>query len=408
VLVSSAAHAADWPYVTGTEEGAPDVPIRPFGFLQLVGESNVLGDKVSGLTSPKLAKYNGQNASFNTMSDSSATWGGAIRRARAGVRGSAPGTDQRITYFATLELGRGVGLTRTSPATLADAAVTFSYIPGARLRVGQYKLPTMDETVEANPLASEFVNYTNVATQLVLENRVANGALSGNASGFRDTGAELFESFALSKNVELSYRAGVTNGRMFTVDDSNAKDFMGRLTAAWVFSGKRSDPHRQEASLFFWGMRGERKVDGGGTAQRNRSGMGVSLEKAPFRFRSEAVWASGMLTLTQNPPFAGEPAVVVPSARALGGYVFGHVDLGKYVTVKLRYDELRRQIGDDAAFRVFRTITPGVEVHPTPKVRFFVDYEKRWILAPDANDDATRIVDTVGDRVLVQASVFVP
>lgn len=407
-LSASAARAADWPYVTGTEEGAPDQPFRPFGFVQTVGEFNVLGDKVSGLTSPKLTKYNGHVASFNTMNDSNASWGMVVRRARAGMRGSVPGTEQRISYFITLEFARGSGLTRLSPATLADAAVTFSYIPGARLRVGQFKLPMMDEVVEANPIAAEFVNFTSTASQLALETRVKNGAIAENAYAFRDTGAELFESFALSKNVELSYRVGLTNGRVYTVDDSNAKDIIGRMTASWVFSGARSDAHRQEASIFFWGVHGERKLEAGGTARRDRSGFGLSLEKKPFRFRAEGVLAQGMLTLSQNPPFAGEPAVVLPDAKAAGGYVFGRMDLGKYVSVKLRYDELRRQIDDDPNYRIFRTITPGIEVHPTPKARFFIDYEKRWILAPHGSADARRIVDTVGDRVLVQASIFLP
>jgi len=408
LLAGPTAQAADWPYITGTEEGAPDQPLRPFGFVQAVGEANVLGDRVTGLTSPKLTKYNGKIASFNTMTDSGATWGALVRRARLGLRGSAPGTGQKVTYFLTVELARGTGSTRLSPASLADASMTFSYIPGARLRVGQFKLPTMDEAVESNPIASEFVNYTSAASQLIVENRVKNGVLSENAYAFRDTGAELFESFALSKNVELSYRLGVTNGHMFTVDDSNAKDVVGRLTATWVFSGARTDSHRQEASLFFWGLHGERKVDGSGAATRDRSGAGASYERGPLRFRAEAVWARGVLTVAPSPSFLGEPAVVIADGKALGGYVFGRVNLGKYASVKLRYDELRRQIGDDAAYRVFRTITPGVEVHPTARVRFFLDYEKRWILAPDASADARRIVDTAGDRVMLQASVFVP
>lgn len=408
LLASPQARAADWPYITGTEEGAPDQPFRPFGFLQVVGEANVLGDKVTGLTGPRLLKHNGRVASFNTLQDSDATWGAVVRRARAGMRGSVPGTKQRITYFATLELARGAGITRASPATLADASMTFSYIPGARLRVGQFKLPAMDETVEANPIASEFVNYTAAATQLVLENRVEKGALVENASAFRDTGAELFESFSLARRLELSYRVGVTSGRTYTIDDSNAKDVVGRVTAAWVFSGKREEAHRQEASVFFWGIRGQRNLEAGGSARRDRAGGGLSLEKAPFRFRAEGVWAHGMLTLAQNPSFSGEPAVVLPDARALGGYVFGRVELGKYVSVKLRYDELRRQYDDDPNYRVFRTLTPGIEVHPTPKARFFLDYEKRWLLAPHGTPDAKRIVDTAGDKVMLQASLFLP
>lgn len=405
-LAPRAAHAADWPIVTGTEEGAKDTPFRFFGFVQIVGEANVLGERVTGLSAPKLRPYEGQWATFNTLQDSDATWGMSVRRLRPGVRGSVPGTDQKITYVATVELGKA-GVTRLTPATPMDVGVTFSYLPGARIRVGQFKLPMSDEVVESNPLASELVNYSQAASQLLLESRVVGGKLASNAYGFRDLGVEAFESFSLGKKLSLSYQAMVSQGRMGAVDDDPAKDVSGRVTTSWVFSGKPSDAHRQELSLYFWGLHGTRAYEGA-RAQRNRSGAGVSLELEPVRFRAELVTAQGMVFSGSQPSFASAPVSVTPNGRALGFVAFARVRLGEHVLLKLRYDELHRNTESAPDTRVFRTLTPAIEAQITPKMRLMLDYERHWILAPDGTADAKRIVDTAGDRVLLQASVFLP
>jgi len=404
--VSGAARAADWPIITATEEGVKDTPFRFFGFAQIVGEANVLGERVTGLTSPRLRPYEGQWASFNTLQDSDATWGLSVRRLRPGVRGAVPGTGQKITYIATVELGRA-GVTRLTPATLMDAGITFSYLPGVKLRLGQFKLPLSDEAVEANPLASELVNYSNVASQLLLENRVEGGKVTSNAYGFRDLGVEAFESFALGRRMSLAYAAMVSQGRMGALDDDVEKDVSGRVTASWVFSGKRTDPHRQELSLYFWGLHGTRGYEGS-RYRRTRSGAGLSLELEPVRIRAELTSAQGMLFLGPQPPFAGADAMVAPNGRALGVVLLARVRLGGHVLVKLRYDELHRQTESAPDTRIFRTLTPALEAQITPKMRLMLDYEHRWLSAPDAPADAKRIVDTAGDRVLLQASMFLP
>jgi hypothetical protein len=400
------ARAADWPIITATEEGVKDQPFRFFGFAQVVGEANVLGDRVFGLTAPKLRPYEGQWATFNTIQDSDAQVGLSVRRLRPGVRGAVPGTSQKITYIATVELGRA-GINRQTSATVADAALTFSYVPGLRLRLGQFKLPLSEEVVEANPLASEFVNYSSVASQLLLESRVEAGKITSNAYGFRDLGVAAFDSFMLSKKVSLSYMAMLSQGRMGALDDDGSKDVSGRVTATWVFSGKRTDPHRQELSLYVFGLHGTRPFDNQ-RYNRNRAGAGVSFEREPFRFRAEVVSAKGMLVLGQQPPFEGADVAVAPNGEALGFVTFGRVRVGEHVLFKLRYDELHRQLESAPDTRVFRTLTPAIEVAVTPKMRLMLDYERRWILAPDASADAKRIVDTAGDRVMLQASMFVP
>lgn len=400
-LFAVAAHAADWPIAMGTEEGAPDQPVRPIGFLQLVGEGSS-GAHVEGLKSKALSKYEGARPTFNTVGDSNASWGFTARRARIGFRGSVPSTNQQVSYFITVEAGTAA-VNRGATIRLVDGAVTFSVIPGARVRVGQFKLPTMDETVEANPIAAEFVNFSNVALGLMLENKVEKGAYVGGAYAFRDVGVQVFDTFQ-RRNVALSYALMVSNGRFAGVDEDNYKDVTARVMASWVFSGAANDPHRQELSLFAWGQRGTREY-GDRRFERVREGIGVHLEREPIRMRAELVYGSGMLVLGPNPPFAGEPIAVAPEGRALGGYAQARVRLFGKLLVGLRYDELHRQLGQGPALRVLRTLTPAVEWDFTPKAKLMLNYEKRWLGAPDASEDAQRIAETIADRVLVQATV---
>lgn len=392
----SEAAASDWPMVLGTAE-RDSPPIRPFGFVQFTSEG-MLGGEAQGLTSPALKKFDRQTPTFNLL-DNGAPWGFTVRRARPGLRGHIPGTDARVAYFLMAELGTAA-IARDGP-TLTDATVTLSYIPGARLRLGQFKMPVMDEAVESNPMAAEWVNFSLPAAQLVNENTIQSGAFVGGASGFRDVGAEVFDTFQRG-HVALSYALMVSNGRRGIADQNAAKDVSARTTLSWVFSGKPTDPHRQELSVFAWGHRGERDLDGK-PAQRIRSGAGAHLEKEPLRLRAEVVWASGMIPTGQTPPFEGQPLTVDPQARAVGYVVQARVRFLKRLSVGLRYDELHRSIDDPKARRIFRDLSPMVEYDVVPRVRLQATYERRWLFAFDASSDTKRIVDAMGDRVSVQA-----
>lgn len=392
------ARAADWPIIQGTEEGQPEGVVRPFGFAQVTGEG-AFGGRVSGLQGKALVPFDGRRPTFNAVSDD-ATWGVAVRRARPGLRGSIPGTHRRVTYFVLAELGTAA-IARGGP-TLTDAAITLSYIPGARLRAGQFKLPMMDETVEANPVAAEWINFSLPASALVLENEVQNGRYVGGASGFRDVGVEAFDTFRWSK-LALSYAVMLSNGnRRLETDD--AKDVTARTAVSWVFSGADSDPHRQEVSVFAWGQRGERTIDGVST-QRIRSGAGAHLEKGRVRLRAEAVYASGALVLGQNPPFPGQPIAVADEGRAVGLYAQARVRvLGRFL-LGMRYEELRRQIDDRAALRVFRGLSPMIEYDIVPRARLQLTYDRRWFSAPHGSADAQTIARAAGDRAAAQLTV---
>lgn len=401
LLTTGRSRAADWPIALGTEEGVPDQPVRPIGFLQLVGEGSS-GARVEGLTSPALSRFNGARPTFNSVGDSESSVGVYVRRARVGLRGSVPKLDQRITYFLTAEFGTAP-VNRGTTARVIDASITFSLIPGARVRVGQFKLPTMDEVVEANPISAEFINFSNAAIGLMAENKVVGGAYVGGAYAFRDVGFQVFDTFQ-RRNIALAYAFMVSNGRFGAVDDDDHKDVTGRLTASWVFSGKPSDPHRQELSIFAWGQRGTRAF-GDRRYERVREGIGIHLEKEPIRIRAELVYGTGMLVLGPNPPFAGEPIAVAPEGRALGGYVQARVRVFGKLLLGLRYDQLHRQLDQGPSLRVLRTLTPAVEWDFTPRAKLAVNFEKRWLGAPNGSADAQRIADTIADRLLVQATI---
>jgi hypothetical protein len=399
LFLATAAFAADWPMLQGTEPGAEPEPIRPWGFVHVLGEGIVAGPPVEGLTSEALAPFEGERAAFNRVGTGTATASFTIRRARLGLRGAMPKTDGRVAYLVAAELGDNA-ITRMDPVVLTDASVTFSYVPGARLRVGQFKLPLAEEALEMNPMAAEFVNFTAATAQLLAENPSVAGAYTGGAYAFRDVGAQVFDGFAVGGG-SLSYAVMVSNGRMGAVDTDDAKDVTGRVAWAPLVWGEPGDPRREELSFFGFWQQGRRDIDGD-DVNRIRRGGGAQLEKAGWHVRAEVIQASGAIESGSNPPFPGQPVQVAAEGLAIGGYGFVHYQPG-LLGGGLRYDELRRRTDSDADLRVFRTVTADLQLEITPRIRLLADYEKRWLLAPDGSEDARTIASTMGDRVSVQA-----
>lgn len=395
-LLVAGALAADWPMLQGTEAGRPDTPFQPWGFAQVVGEGVVGAEPATGL-SDGLAAHEGDLASFNTVG-SGASWAVTLRRARLAGRGAVPGTEQRIAWSAAAELGDNA-VTRTDAAVLVDGSVTFSYIPGLRVRVGRFKLPMAEETLEANPLAAEFVDFSAAALTL-LESRVADGAYVGGANGFRDTGIQAFDTLAVGP-WEARYAVMLSDGAGTALEVDDPKDVTARLALARTL-GERGGAHSPEVAVFAWTQRGERPWEGEQVA-RVRQGAGVHLEVGKLRARAEAIDARGMIETGTNPPFPGQPVAVAPDGHAVGGALYGRWDFGA-VAFGVRYDTLWRQIEDDAALRVFHTVTPGVRWEPSPRARVQLDYAFRSLSAPHASEDAQRIAATLGDKLVLQAT----
>lgn len=395
------AAAADWPMLQGTEAGPDPAALQPWGFVQTLGEGVVFGDPVTGLSADALAPFNGERASFNQVGTADATWGLAIRRARVGMRGAVPQTDGRVNWLVGVELGDNQ-LTRLDPVVLTDASLTFSYIPGARIRVGQFKLPLGEEALEMNPAAAEFVNFSNATSQLLLENPSQGGVYTAGASGFRDLGVQVFDSRSVGKGA-IAYALMLSNGRMGTLDVDDSKDLTGRVSWAPVIWGEAGGAHREELSVYAFWQQGERTIDGEET-QRRRRGGGAQIERAGWRARVEVIEGSGAIETGSSPPFRGQPVTVAIDGEAIGGTAFVHGERGRF-GAGLRADALWRQTEAPADLRVFRTLTADLQLELAPRARVLLDYEWRGLQAPDASADAQAIVATMGDRVSVLASV---
>lgn len=402
VLLSVSAEAANWQAILATEVGRKDEALSLGGFVQGYSEQ-IFAGRVNGLTTPSLTRFNGRYAAFNTNGESEAKTTFAIRRARPLLRGAVPGTEQRINYFLGVEFGK-VGLTREQFAAIADASLSFHYIPGVRIRVGQFKLPLVDESLESNPQVAGFNNFSNPLQQLMLESHIVNGEFVGGAYGFRDLGVQLFDWFRFGP-VELSYAVVGSQGRSNGLDVDDYKDVSGRVQASLVFDGADNDIHRQEISVFGWAQHGKRRSIAG-AKDRVRAGGGLHVELRPFRFRAELIYAEGMLILGSNPAFLGEPVAVSPDGKALGYYTQVSLQALSWLVLHGRFDDTYRQFNDPAAQRIFRTLTPGVEFIPHAKVRLMANADFRWLLAPGANADAKRIASGIGPRLTVQATVI--
>lgn len=396
--IASAALAADWPVIQGTELGRPDTAAQPFGFVQLVGEA-VRAETVTGLTSAALAPYEGQRPSADRVGPGDAAAGFSVRRARLGLRGSVPATEQRVGWLLSVEAGSNAA-TRVAPVVLSDASVTVSPTDGLHLRAGRFKLPLSDEALEGNPVAATSIDFTAATAQLLQENPVRGGAYVGGGSAFRDVGLSVFGDQALGPLV-LSANGVVANGSAGGWDLDDGKDLAARLALTHVFGGEAWDPHRREVSAYAWAQRGSRALESG-PAVRLREGAGLDLETASVRLRAEAVRAVGAVEVPAA--FPGLPVEVHADGRAWGAAAWVH-GTWRWLGGTVRGDLLDRDTQDPAALRTFRTLTLGVDAVAAKRVRVQVDYAFRRADAPQGSPDARRIARATGDRVAAQLGV---
>ncbi|MCA9599307.1 MAG: hypothetical protein KC776_38630 [Myxococcales bacterium] len=403
LLLGAPAKAADWLLLLGTESGAPDEPLRPLVFVQPLAQAVLFPDRVSGLTSAKLAPYNGQHAGFNVLSGDDAQSSFSLRRVRLGLKGSVPDTEQAINYFVAAELGDNAST--TDGPILIDASATFNSPWGPRLRAGQFKLAMMDETLEAVHVTADLIDFSVVAARLLQERRVENGQQVGAAYAFRDTGLMLFDTIGFGP-MRLSYAATLTNGAPRTLDGDDDKDVGARLQLAWLPKPKQEyKPERDEAALFGWALSGRREVTPGQRERRLRAGGGAQLRTGPLRVRVEGVYAKGVLPTGASPPFAGQPVAVSATGDAWGVTAL----IGTRITPKLETDVALHRLDQEPdggpTRRIFWESVFGAQWFFNPRAKVAVNLALRKIEAPDAGADARRIVGTIAPKAGVQATV---
>ncbi len=420
--MSSAAYSANWLELQGTEPSGQSARAKVWGFVQ--PEYARTSD-----TKVKNGPWKGANAIFNQNGpDLKNANGFNVKRARIGVRGTGFPLDEKSNYFILAEFGNN-GITRNGGGSvkITDASVTLNHIPGARVRVGQFKYPGSEEALQAIHVA-DYNNFTNMTNQLSLERYFdGSGATrtstitdtnkpNGPVGAFRDIGVQVFDTFKQEDGWEYSYAVMVGNGNGIARGDNNSdKDAYFYVSAEDVYAGK--GPRRQGLKLFAWTQNGERTLtkEDAGDYDRKRSGLGLTFREGKYRVAAEYMTANGMIfngtdgaatagSVAGSTGRAGEVATwnIVPEGKAKGYYL----DFGYKITPKIeldvRYDYLDRLTDNAAAEREFTTTTLGAQYFLNKKSRLTFNYEFRDIKAPGANATAQDIVTGIDDRVSAQ------
>ncbi|MFZ3017168.1 MAG: porin [Gallionella sp.] len=418
MLASASASATNWLQLQGNE--MPDAPaFRYFGFVQPT-YTHIDAQPVTGLQGP-VAIHNGKYSALNL------NWPNLERphqfqvlRAGLGARGRL--TDE-INYFVALDAGQN-GTTYYSDVMLTDASLTFSFIPGARVRAGLFKLPTSEEALQAVNVSAPYVYNSNAVLYLLVGLPVqSSGAvnpagasaasLTSGFSGYRDWGVQVYDTFNRGQ-WEYSYAAMLSNGDSIDrmLDSDGRKDLTLRFQASYLLGSQGSKsrgPNREDFSAYVWRQAGSRLF---GTQHYSlvREGVGIKYLQGDFRASAEYLRAAGMIVGGQTPPFVGQPFVVGVNEKAGGWYLEGGWRFLPQWEADLRYDYLDFMTQTIANERELATTTLGLQYSVNPAVRVIFNYEWRAmtvsnpaaIAAGPARNNAQTIAGNLGDRASVQ------
>ena len=387
------AHAVNWLQPQNTEP--PNAPLyRVFGLLQPT-YTHINGDNVTGLQGAA-APYNGKTPVFNlvpTMNQSTSAF--YFFRARLGVRGAI---NRNINYFLLTEAGKNATTTKHD-VVVTDAFLNFNYIPGARIRVGQGRMPIGDEGMQPAFVDSEYIYYSNATNSLMNEFPVATtsvvspvipGSVLTNARtiegglGYRDLGVEVYDWFPHGK-WEYSYALmASTGGGMYSLGNNYGRGTItGRFQTAYIFSGK--GPNRDDLTGYVWYQTGKRHF-GNQDYTRTRYGIGSTFHRGKLRISGEYLWGEGMIFTGLNPPFANAPTyqiALADSNKAQGGYLEGGYHLLPKLEFDLRYDYFDRLTNSAGDERVFKTWTIGAQYHFKPNLKLQFNYAIRTLDIPN-------------------------
>ncbi|MBE9559806.1 MAG: phosphate-selective porin O and P [Proteobacteria bacterium] len=435
---ASAAQAANWLMLQGTEKDGQSARAKLWGFVQVQYQNDrSSANSGDGYIPPKLIgpNLNSQSA-FN------------VNRARIGVRGTGFPLDNKVNYFFLAEFGNnGITAPGDRNVRITDASITLNHIPGARVRAGLFKTPGAEEGLQAIHVF-DYINFTTVTNQLLLE-RFPNsngsydaainnapiglpsptgiGAFDSSVGAFRDTGIQVFDTFKVD-NWEHSYAVmyGNGNGLNFGNGDGHYDTYL-YWSSELVFGGKGG--RRQGLKMFAWGQSGKRLLDTTNDTtynpesyDRDRSGLGFKYLQKPFRVSAEYMQGKGMIFVGQDKAtFDINPAVAGGNGeegKANGYYLEGgwYIPNSKW-EIDLRYDIYNR-LTDDTPFPAgappavagktfemnFQTITLGAQYHINKKTRINMEVSDRTFEAVDWDSGAgpNANLDGVSQRYAIQ------
>jgi hypothetical protein len=446
------AEAANWLMLQGTEPSSASGRAKVWGFLQPTYTSMKGSDVAAGAWSGNPAQFNRQPPHLSTNK------GFDIRRARVGVRGQGFPLDPKVNYFFLAEFGSN-GITWPNggdgQARLDHASVTLNHIPGARIRVGLFKVPMSEEMLQAIHVF-DYINFTNFGFQQLLERflssdggdsyvkaptNYANGAPNvPNApiGAVRDQGIQIFDTFKTG-GWDTSYAVMAGNGNGINRADNNDQlDKYFYVSTEKVYAGK--GPRVQSLKLFAWTLSGKREfttnscVAGApavctataGTFDRKRSGIGMTFRKGPYRAAAEIRRADGMIftgtdggAKAGSVSSAGTGSVVSsfnmsPNEKADDYYVHFGYAINHNLELDIRHDVMNRETdnaanNNGASERKFTTTTLGAQWFFNLKNRLAINYEIRSAEAPNlpSSHNANKILDEMDNRLSLQiTSIF--
>ena len=426
MAVTLQAEAANWLMLQGAEKPGTAPRAKLWGFLQPTYRATDGTDLQAG-------PWKGQEAQFNQIAPQlSSNKQFSIARARIGVRGTGFPLNSKINYFFLAEFGSN-GITWPAggkgAAKITDASVTFNYIPGARIRAGQFKTPGAEEGLQAIHVF-DYVNFTNVTNQLLLERFFdSDGSVAGNVnapngpvSAFRDIGVQIFDTFKTGA-WNTSYALMFGNGNGIARGDNNGElDSYYYVSTEKVFAGQGG--RVESLKLFAWYQTGKRTLLTGatqteGSYDRTRNGLGLTFRRNKIRAAAEYIMADGMIFngtdggavvgAMNNAGTAKAGFNILPEDKANGYYVhFGYMVLPK-LELDVRYDVLNRATETAAGERRFNTTTLGGQWFFDKKNRITFNYELRSAEAPNLASSAAPnlILDGMDDRISLQlTSIF--
>ncbi len=421
LMMGSKSYGANWIMLQSTE-----LPMAPKA--KLYG-SLVADYQYTDNTRLPVGPWAGQKAVFNQIGPRLASSSQfTLRKIKLGVRGGL--ADQKLNYrFMALAGDNSVTrLDQSDRVRVLDGSLTYNGIPHARLRFGMFKYPGAEEGIQFNA-PGNFINYSNMTNQLLLERFFDNDGsnpngsnLPGVSSTFRDMGIMVFDSFQQNK-WQHTYAAMLGNGNgISTNGDSQGIETYLYWSSEYVFAGKGA---KQEGMKFFtWVQDGERTLKSGMNSQvkqdyeRRRMGIGVTYLQGKFRVSAEAVKAEGMIPNSvdsgavagslNNAGTAVSSYNLLPDEDAFGWYVACGYRLMERWWADVRYDRLDRGTEVSSNERKFTTWTLGTSYHFTPKLRLLINYEIRDNEAPHlpASAGPNQILDSYDDRFGVQLFCF--
>ena len=401
-LMTLPAYSANWLMLQGTEAHKQGEAPRAhlWGFIQAqyqydTSDPSTAPNPAGGYVPPKLIGPNlDDQSAFN------------VNRARVGVRGTGFPLDPKVNYFILTEFGNN-GITYGDDGKhLTDASITLNHIPGARIRMGLFKYPGAEEGLQAIHVF-DYINFTTVSNQLLLERFLSSSCDGGNATtpctqttdvnqpptptpdadmnqfsrsvgAFRDVGIQVFDMFKFS-NWEHSYAVMVGNGNGLNYGDNDSnKDVYLYWSSELVFGGKGG--RREGLKLFAWHQDGKRAnpTDRTQEQDRERSGAGIKYLQKPFRATAEYMQGKGMIFQGQH-----RPTQMYNDLEAAGYYVEG----GWYIPntnfeIDLRFDSYTRDENHPSSVvgqheSTADTITLGSQYHFNKKTRVNVEYASR-------------------------------